>query len=180
MDELIYRQDAANILCDWCDICPKEERDIMHCDDVCPQFARIPSARKKGHWTNIKISHTRSSADCSECGVTVNDRFCTAVHFCPNCGADMRCKTDTHSRDIIDKLPAAQQWIPPRRCIDCENFNKTQLLVPQVQQQKKGHWVENHDSDHAWKCSECGCGYTDSKLSYCYDCGADMRGEADG
>ena len=46
--------------------------------------------------------------------------------------------------------------------------------------QKKGHWVENHDSDHAWKCSECGCGYTDSKLSFCYDCGADMRGEADG
>ena len=43
MDELIYRQDAGNILCDWCDICPKEERDIMHCDDVCPQFARIPS-----------------------------------------------------------------------------------------------------------------------------------------
>ena len=46
MDELIYRQDAANILCDWCDICPKEERDIMHCDDVCPQFARIPSAQQ--------------------------------------------------------------------------------------------------------------------------------------
>ena len=46
--------------------------------------------------------------------------------------------------------------------------------------QKKGHWVENHDSDHAWKCSECGCGYTDSKLSFCYDCGADMRGEDDG
>ena len=45
--------------------------------------------------------------------------------------------------------------------------------------QKKGHWVENHDSDHAWKCSECGCGYTDSKLSFCYDCGADMRGDDD-
>jgi hypothetical protein len=28
-----------------------------------------------------------------------------------------------------------QQWIPPRRCIDCENFNKTQLLVQRVQQQ---------------------------------------------
>lgn len=46
--------------------------------------------------------------------------------------------------------------------------------------QKKGHWVENHDSDHAWRCSECGCGYTDSKLSFCYDCGADMRGEDGG
>ena len=41
--------------------------------------------------------------------------------------------------------------------------------------QRKWHWVENHDSDHSWKCSECGCGYTDSKLSFCYDCGADMR-----
>ena len=43
--------------------------------------------------------------------------------------------------------------------------------------QRKGHWVENHDSDHAWKCSECGCGYTDCRLSFCYDCGADMREE---
>lgn len=45
---------------------------------------------------------------------------------------------------------------------------------------RKGHWVENHDSDRALKCSECGCGYTDCKLSFCYDCGADMRGEDDG
>lgn len=60
---------------------------------------------------------------------------------------------------------------------DCECMEYMALRdMPSAQ--KKGHWVKNHDSDHAWKCSECGCGYTDSKLSFCYDCGADMRGDA--
>lgn len=45
--------------------------------------------------------------------------------------------------------------------------------------QRKGKWVRNNDSDHAWKCSVCGCGYTDYRLNYCYDCGADMKGEED-
>lgn len=71
MDDVIYRQDAAKILCNLCGVCPEDKRDIMKCEDICPEFAKIPSA---------------------------------------------------------------QQWIPPRRCIDCENFNKTQLLVPQAQQ----------------------------------------------
>lgn len=38
----------------------------------------------------------------------------------------------------IESLPSAQQWISPRRCIDCENFNKTQLLVPQSKQKR---WI---------------------------------------
>ena len=42
---------------------------------------------------------------------------------------------------------------------------------------KKGKWIKNNDSDHAWKCSVCGCGYTDYRLNYCYDCGAEMEGE---
>ena len=62
-----------------------------------------------------------------------------------------------------------------------DDYHRVMKFISDVPSaQKKGHWVENHDSDHAWKCSECGCGYTDSKLSFCYDCGADMRGENDG
>ena len=174
MDDLIRRQDAIKLAIDL----DYESRGILKeskCREIENRYNMIPSAQKKGHWTNVKISHTRSSADCSECGVTVNDRFCTAVHFCPNCGADMRCKTDTHSRDIIEKLPAAQH----RPCCyldgPCPYQNEEAKDT-----HKKGHWVENHDSDHAWKCSECGCGYTDSKLSFCYDCGADMRGDQHG
>lgn len=45
--------------------------------------------------------------------------------------------------------------------------------------QRKGKWIRNNDSDHAWKCSVCGCGYTDYRLNYCYDCGAWMKGEED-
>ena len=119
MDELIYRQDAANILCDWCDICPKEERDIMHCDDVCPQFARLPSAQhrpycyldspcpyqneeikvtqKKGHWVHDTIISPINNMEislpsgvCSECDIHVE----YTSKFCPNCGADMRGEAD--------------------------------------------------------------------------------------
>ena len=74
MNDVIYRKDAAKVFCNWCGVCQEDKRDIMKCEDICPEFAKIPSA---------------------------------------------------------------QQWVPPRRCIDCENFNKTQLLVPQAQQK----WV---------------------------------------
>ena len=43
MDDVIYRQDAADFLCDWCGICSKEKRNIMECDDIAPNFANIPS-----------------------------------------------------------------------------------------------------------------------------------------
>ena len=43
MDDLIRRQDAADFLCDWCGICPKEKRNIMECDDIAPNFAKIPT-----------------------------------------------------------------------------------------------------------------------------------------
>ena len=42
MDDLIRRQDAADFLCDWCGICSKEKRNIMECDDIAPNFAKIP------------------------------------------------------------------------------------------------------------------------------------------
>lgn len=49
--------------------------------------------------------------------------------------------------------------------------------LPTADVGKVGKWIRNNDSDHAWKCSVCGCGYTDYRLSYCYDCGAEMKGE---
>lgn len=45
MDDVIYRQDAGKILCNWCGVCPEDKRDIMNCDDICPEFAKIPSAQ---------------------------------------------------------------------------------------------------------------------------------------
>ena len=94
MDDVIYRKDAANILCDWCDICPKEERDIMHCDDICPEFARIPSAQKKGYWRNYEGTLT-----CSVCETEFDNgimEYCgdDVPMFCPYCGADMRGEAD--------------------------------------------------------------------------------------
>ena len=50
------------------------------------------------------------------------------------CGKDCECVEYRELRD----LPSAQQRIPPRRCIDCESFNKSQLLVPQSEQKR---WI---------------------------------------
>ena len=51
MDDLIRRQDAADFLCDWCGICSKEKRNIMECDDIAPNFAKIPSSQQ---WIPVK------------------------------------------------------------------------------------------------------------------------------
>lgn len=45
--------------------------------------------------------------------------------------------------------------------------------VPTVDPVKHGHWVKSN-SDYEWECSSCGYGYTDYKITYCYDCGAKM------
>lgn len=46
--------------------------------------------------------------------------------------------------------------------------------VPTVDPVKHGHWVKSN-SDYEWECSSCGYGYTDYKITYCYDCGAKMN-----
>lgn len=91
MDDVIYRKDAAKILCNWCGVCPEDKRDIMICDDICPEFARIPSAQKKGHWMPIIEANEngepyQSGVYCSECGFPNT----TEDNFCSECGADMR------------------------------------------------------------------------------------------
>ena len=47
------------------------------------------------------------------------------------------------------------------------------IIKPAVDHAK---WVECN-GDYNWQCSQCGEGYTDYKLSYCYDCGAKMDAE---
>ena len=43
-----------------------------------------------------------------------------------------------------------------------------------VQEVKHGKWIKCENADFAWCCSNCKCGYTDNRLTYCYDCGAKM------
>lgn len=42
-----------------------------------------------------------------------------------------------------------------------------------------GNWVKCETADFNWCCSVCKNGYTDYKLSFCYDCGAKMDGGKD-
>ena len=43
-----------------------------------------------------------------------------------------------------------------------------------VKKVRRGKWIECETADYAWCCSLCGYGYTDYRLSFCYDCGAEM------
>ncbi len=88
MVEYIEKEAAQKIICGWCGVCKSPTVcDLMHCDDICPQFAQIPAAgvrevvrakwkRRKG-WERCV---------CSLCSFE-NE---IETHFCPNCGADMR------------------------------------------------------------------------------------------
>lgn len=45
MAEYIERETAQKILCGWCGVCQHPTlEDLEKCDDICPQFARIPNA----------------------------------------------------------------------------------------------------------------------------------------
>lgn len=42
-------------------------------------------------------------------------------------------------------------------------------------QKVKGKWIRCETADYNWCCSVCGCGFTDFRHNYCYDCGAKME-----
>lgn len=69
-------------------------------------------------------------------------------------------------------VPTKDGSIYRHRCIDPDAIRELPSAQPEP---KRGKWIRNNDSDHAWKCSVCGCGYTDCRLNYCYDCGAQME-----
>ena len=93
-DELISKKAAIGVLHEYFD-------GMLDTDTVCPTviyglFECMPSAepeRKKGKWID---DGTELGCCCSECGATLDDYFCGALHeirlskmlkFCPNCGS---------------------------------------------------------------------------------------------
>lgn len=45
MAEYMSREDAQKIICDWCGVLTNPTlEDLEKCDDICPQFARTPTA----------------------------------------------------------------------------------------------------------------------------------------
>lgn len=78
--------------------------------------------------------------------------------------------------------------------IDKAEAQTTLMLLPSAQPQRmRGRWIKEtivtedehtHSTEYSpyWKCSECGMkysGYLASRVNFCLQCGADMRGEAD-
>lgn len=74
----------------------------------------------------------------------------------------------------LDHFPIRKEAVEvvEHLCIDKE---PTIDAVPVVH----GHWVKCETADFNLCCSVCKNGYTDYKLSFCYDCGAKMDGGKD-
>lgn len=79
----------------------------------------------------------------------------------------------------IYRLARKRKWknrtnIAFRKCLDVIQF------FPKIDAEpvKHGHWIPTEQTpDFEWECSVCGNGFTNNKLSYCYDCGARMDEE---
>ena len=88
---------------------PVEEKDIDAWtdgvadaqDQIAKLIGKIPAAdvveRKRGEW----IEHLEFWRKCSECGAAWHEQWVIGkhLHFCPNCGADMR----SHQNILCDQ-----------------------------------------------------------------------------
>ena len=93
MGDYIDREAAQKIICGLCGVCQNPTlHDLMHCDDICPQFAQIPAADvrpvKRGRW--MAGIYGSVFIVCSVCGYEWYAASTMSQKFCPNCGADMR------------------------------------------------------------------------------------------
>ena len=73
---------------------------------------------------------------------------------------------------FCDSCPYHYGGIP---CLDLNKNAADAIESMQAQMPKRGKLVKCEAAEYAWCCSECGHGYTDNKLTYCYDCGAKME-----
>lgn len=75
--------------------------------------------------------------------------------------------------DAITKMLMNLPSAPPEKCEDCENFNKTRLLIPQPER-KKGHWIVINESAGLYECDQC-----HERVccvgKYCMHCGSPME-----
>lgn len=99
MDEYISREAAQDEACDRCN-------QQGHCNrpELCPvliSIKTIPAADvrpvKRGHWVKRMEEHTAVKYtsftpiwSCSECGLEYDPALAQRIHFCYNCGSDLR------------------------------------------------------------------------------------------
>ena len=98
------------------------------------------------------------------------------------------------SRDLIDRQAVidmvrncnVKEVTPAYMLIDKAETMTELMMLPSIEpERKKGHWIYYDEYAEAvtHTCSECGKRMTTAigeKASFCWNCGADMRGEQDG
>ena len=100
MDEYVSRQDVITTIREngvYGSGYSNEERE----DNVVDMIESVPAADvrpvKRGHWVKRMEEHTAAEYtsftpiwSCSECGLEYDPALAPRIHFCYNCGADMR------------------------------------------------------------------------------------------
>lgn len=67
-----------------------DERDVPILDMAIEALTDRPKGEWIPHATSVGLKHYIEYARCSECG----EMALISMHFCPNCGADMRGDTE--------------------------------------------------------------------------------------
>ena len=138
------------------------------------------------------IRHCRDKEDCSKCGQEhkqlrqwlENYRFLLSFgeeadrlkklleceYECVSRQCDgSKCNRDCAKCDLVqDDVVILEMY---RKVISLLHFLKFAYLDYKL---PGAHWIECKTADYHYCCSKCGGGYTDNKLSFCYDCGAEM------
>ena len=86
MDDLISRQQAIDELVKMLSDCFYADEEVL--DAVETTLKELPPAEpKRGKWNRLDMD----TFNCNQCGTTfVLNQGSEKMHFCPNCGADMR------------------------------------------------------------------------------------------
>ena len=89
----------------------------------------------------------------------------------------------------IDAIDEISREVDDGYGFDYEKWREYFCELPSAQP-KRGRWIiakeqrreDTENGNYMYNCSNCGCGDLHSKavkVSYCWNCGADMRGEHD-
>lgn len=79
MEDIIYREDAINLLWYFQDEC---------CSAVVGDFEKLPSAdRLQGEWIIEKDTNGNTYGRCSVCSMK---QYAGQLNYCPNCGCRMK------------------------------------------------------------------------------------------
>ena len=82
---------------------------------------------------------------------------------------------------LDDAVKALEQAYPNDGQMSCHDAVAVIGTIPVIEERKRGKWIIEKDATGATygRCSVCGIKQYGGHMNFCYECGADMREEAE-